>query len=236
MKQPLPNSTNYLGAYDRFGNLVRGTLGPQSQEASKGAQDASAQPAPAEKEGDEAQAPEGQESPDELEMAILRQEAKERKAKKDQKDENEDRLPPETVEDLRPFPLNRYFRSQPVLSEELREAIYQSVVSGGMTVPLASIHYGVSNERVGAVIRLKQMEKEWIAQVRLHFRPSANGMMKLYNIRLVFKTPTWLHNKLYVQSELQTLLFPSSVHTSGSSPLMEVCRAKLWPFRTRKRC
>lgn len=74
-------------------------------------------------------------------------------------------LPPETEEDLRPFPANPFFRSQPVLSEDLREAIYQRVKKDGATVSLASVEFGVSNERVGAVVRLKQMEKEWIAQV-----------------------------------------------------------------------
>ena len=51
------------------------------------------------------------------------------------------------------------------MSEELREAIYQRVAKDGATVSLASVEFGVSNERVGAVVRLKQLEKEWIAEV-----------------------------------------------------------------------
>jgi hypothetical protein len=157
LKQPIPNSTNYLGAYDRFGNLVRAGPGWQAQQRKKKASSAD--------KGEEATSLEGQES-DEPEMAVRRLEEEANKTQK--KGEEEERLPPETLEDLRPFPLNKYFRSQAVLSEELREAIYQYMADPvePHTVPGTSSQFGVSNERVGAVFRLKQMEKEWIAQVR----------------------------------------------------------------------
>jgi hypothetical protein len=106
---------------------------------------------------------EGQESVDALDAAVSKNEKKEKETQKDGTQEG--RLPPETLEDLRPFPLNKYFRSQPVLSEELREAIYQFVTRDGHSLQLASTSFGVSNERIGAVVRLKQMEKEWIAKV-----------------------------------------------------------------------
>jgi hypothetical protein len=116
-------------------------------------------------EAEPEKAPEGQEDLDALEKAIREGEAEEKEAKKSSKeDEDDEKLPPETAEDLRPFPLNQYFRSQPVLSEDLREAIYHRVKRDGATVSLASVEFGVSNERVGAVVRLKQLEKEWIAQ------------------------------------------------------------------------
>jgi hypothetical protein len=160
LKDPIPGSTNYLGAYDKFGNLVRARPGWQRnkradavKEEPQGAQEANNEDALG-----------GQEQPaDELEMAVRREEDDLTKTKKK---EDDNKLPPETAEDLRPFPLNKHFRSQPVLSEDLREAIYQRVVKGGATVALASVEFGVSNERVGAVVRLKQMEKEWLAQVR----------------------------------------------------------------------
>jgi len=89
------------------------------------------------------------------------------------------KLPPETAEDLRPFPLNQYFRSQPVLSEDLREAIYKRVKKDGATVSLASVEFGVSNERVGAVVRLKQMEKEWIAQGKTLAIPYSKAVLSM---------------------------------------------------------
>jgi hypothetical protein len=128
------------------------------------------------KDANAAQTPAGQED---LDVG----EAESRDAKKASKEPEVDgSLPPETAEDLRPFPLNRYFRSQAVLSEDLREAIYKRVKRDGATVSLASVEFGVSNERVGAVVRLKQMEKEWIAQVRcLHSLPPLDMMRQLQN-------------------------------------------------------
>jgi hypothetical protein len=171
MKDPLPNSTNYLGAYDKYGNLVRAGPGWRRNAADKGVAKGEQSAMKAEEvtkdpEADPEKAPAGQEDLDELEAAIREGEAAERDGKKTNKEEEDDsKLPPETAEDLRPFPLNQYFRSQPVLSEDLREAIYQRVKKDGATVSLASVEYGVSNERVGAVVRLKQLEKEWVAQV-----------------------------------------------------------------------
>ena len=161
---------------------------------------------------EETQTPEGQESLEALEDA-----AQKEKAEKKDEEQDDSVLPPETAEDLRPFPLNQYFRSQPVLSEDLREAIYQRVKRDGATVPLASVEFGVSNERVGAVVRLKQMEKEWVAQVCSHILlllplPTSD-MMRHYKIRLVFRTTTWLHsiNRSCASAERQHLL--QSIHT-----------------------
>jgi hypothetical protein len=156
LKEPIPGSTNYLGAYDKFGNLVRAAPGWQRKKAEEKKE--------IEKKAEtETETPGGQEVVDELEMSVRRDAQKRGKAQK----EDDNALPPETEEDLRPFPMNKYFRSQPVLSEDLREAIYQRVKRDGATVALASVEFGVGNERVGAVVRLKQLEKEWIAQVRL---------------------------------------------------------------------
>jgi hypothetical protein len=173
---------------------------------------------PKKAETDAVKAPEGQESADALESAIRQGEADAKDAKaKGKEDQDDNKLPPETAEDLRPFPLNQYFRSQPVLSEELREAIYQRVKRDGATVSLASVEYGVSNERVGAVVRLKQMEKEWVAQVCLLFSLFAllptpsHDMMRPYKIRLVLKTSTWLQNISYALAERHQLLYRISV-------------------------
>ncbi|KAJ4356743.1 uncharacterized protein N0V89_004779 [Didymosphaeria variabile] len=172
LKQPLPGSTNYLGAYDKFGNLVRGgTMPEKAPEKPKEGEAAAKEGA----EGESAPVVEGQESADELDAALRQHEKEEQATKKD----DENKLPPETAEDLRPFPLNKFFRSQPVLSEELREAIYQFVVKEGKTVPLASITFGVSNERVGAVVRLKQMEKQWIAQGKTLAMPYSKAVLEM---------------------------------------------------------
>jgi Eukaryotic mitochondrial regulator protein len=69
---------------------------------------------------------------------------------------------------LMPFPLNQNFKSEPVLSEEFREIIYLKVVEEKMPVRSVSAEYGVSMERVGAVVRMKQMERDWVQQVSYH--------------------------------------------------------------------
>jgi hypothetical protein len=77
----------------------------------------------------------------------------------------EGKLPPEEKLDLRPFPLNSDFVSQSVLSEELREEIYNRVVNGGKSVKIVSAELGVDMNRVGAVVRLKTIEKDWVKKV-----------------------------------------------------------------------
>jgi hypothetical protein len=96
------------------------------------------------------------------------------------------------AETLRPFPENRSFISQPVLSEELREMIYLKVVRDGLTVRTVSTLMGVSMERVGAVVRMKQMERDWVKHVShlpfLQHHAQHSTMMITFKNRLVFKT------------------------------------------------
>jgi hypothetical protein len=180
LKEPIPDSTNYLGAYDKYGNLVRANPGWQRGDGAKKAASTEKETAEIEAKAEKPaeETPAGQENLDELEAAIRSGEAEENEAKTSGEEQDDGKLPPETAEDLRPFPLNQYFRSQPVLSEDLREAIWHRVKKDGATVSLASVEFGVSNERVGAVVRLKQMEKEWIAQVcLLHFSTTSYSPM-----------------------------------------------------------
>lgn len=74
-------------------------------------------------------------------------------------------VPRESRQDLRPFPLNPAFVSQSVLSGELRNAIYEHVVVRGKSVRAVSVLFGVDMRRVGAVVRLVELEKRWIKEV-----------------------------------------------------------------------
>ena len=76
------------------------------------------------------------------------------------------RFPPSYDTSLYPFPLNAYFRSQPVLSEEFRQEIFERVVERGWSVREVSAAMGVSMERVAAVVRLGEVEKRWEGEVR----------------------------------------------------------------------
>lgn len=64
-----------------------------------------------------------------------------------------------------PFPLNPAFKSQSVLSEESREEIWQRVIVQGEALKAVSAKFGVDMRRVAAVVRLKEVEKTWEAQV-----------------------------------------------------------------------
>jgi hypothetical protein len=74
-------------------------------------------------------------------------------------------LPPESRNDFRPFPINPDFISQSVTSEELREAVWSKVMRDGMSVKAVSASMGVEMSRVGAIVRLKEIEKDWLSQV-----------------------------------------------------------------------
>jgi hypothetical protein len=67
--------------------------------------------------------------------------------------------------DLQPFPLNRHFISQPVTSEAMRENIWEAIMKDGKSVSVVSAQTQVDMRRVGAIVRLKEVEKEWMRQV-----------------------------------------------------------------------
>ena len=147
-RQPLPNSTNYLNAYDQSGNLVRArdaTLRGQEKEEDKDEEEV--------KDEDEGEEDEGGASKDKVK----------KRSAKGMVDGVP--LPKETPDDLMPYPMNRQFRSQPVLSEDLKNAIWKRVMEEGKSVRDVSAALGVEMRRVGAVVRLKAVEKEWEKQV-----------------------------------------------------------------------
>ncbi len=68
-----------------------------------------------------------------------------------------------------PFPANRHFNSDPVLSESFREMIWRRAVPGGESLKVLSAEIGVDLRRVAAVVRLKEVEKKWEAEVSWNF-------------------------------------------------------------------
>ena len=77
-------------------------------------------------------------------------------------------IPKESLDDLMPFPMNRQFRSQPVLSEEFKDEIFKRW-KDGYSVRRVSSDLQVEMRRVGAVIRLKAVEEQWKSEVSLEF-------------------------------------------------------------------
>lgn len=138
-RHPLPGSTNYLNAYDRSGRLLR----VREENA----------PANVTQNQQSSGNPDGSMT---LGAAGKNLEAAESKP-----------LPREHGDDFLVFPLNRHFKSQSVLSEELRDEIWRRVKEEGKTVREVSVELDVEMRRVGAVIRLKAVEEGWRQQVSL---------------------------------------------------------------------
>jgi len=161
-RQPLEGSTNYLGAYSKEGQLNRG----QGREEDQDEQDPEGELDQAEKQDSTLDINELERKETEGELRANAANAAKQRGKKKRK------IPAERKEDLRPFPLNQNFHSESVLSEELREIIYLKIVEDKMTVRSVSSELGVTMERVGAVVRMKQMERDWLRKVSYTFYPS----------------------------------------------------------------
>jgi hypothetical protein len=171
LKLPRPDrNPNYLGA------IARDDLGEKAFNASAAAKGQEGAPS------EEAKKDEDGEKSDSETFDPNEEERKEaEKSSYSSADKDTRKKPrPRKLEkrDLTPFPLNKHFMSQPVLSEEFREVLYLKVVEEKMSVRSVSAEYGVSMERVAAVVRMKQMERDWVQQVsRHHHFPTKPDMM-----------------------------------------------------------
>lgn len=66
----------------------------------------------------------------------------------------------------RPFPNNPNFVSESILSEELRNEVYNRVVEEKKSVRAVSMDLGIDMKRIAAVVRLVELEKRQREQVR----------------------------------------------------------------------
>ncbi|KXH43858.1 hypothetical protein CSIM01_12014 [Colletotrichum simmondsii] len=93
-----------------------------------------------------------------------------------------------------PFPMNPFFRSEPVLSEMLRDEVYRRVTVAKQSLKLVSAELGMDVRRVAAVVRMKEIEKQWVKETYADFadmrmepssqrkplaRPYAQAMMSM---------------------------------------------------------
>jgi len=145
-KAPREGSTNYLNAYSADGQLKREV---EHQEKLAKEEADKKRRAGRERRG----APDSPESAD----------AAAKKAEEAKK------IPPESARDLQPFPMNQAFRSQSVLPDKLKEQIWADIMEEGKSVREVSVELGVDMRRVGAVVRLLEIQKEWKRVVSLIF-------------------------------------------------------------------
>lgn len=97
-------------------------------------------------------------------------------------------IAPERREDLRPFPNNKAFYSEGILSEALRLEIWRRVQIQGHSIRQTSAEFQVEMRRVAAVVRLVEIERRMKAEVclvNLGPRPSNS-----------FPSPTMMNTKI----------------------------------------
>lgn len=192
-RDPLPGSTNYMCAYDTSGRLIRAK--DESQFAAR-----VVVPEEQEKEIQEKEIEDGLNAEQREERFVARQEARSRQADIDPRSS----LPRERFGDLRPYPMNISFRSERVLSEELREELYTQVVERGMDVSTVSAAFGVDIRRVAAVVRLKTIEKRWIEKVSFYRVLSSPFPFMMISIQSISLQDNYMVTQLALRASLTT--------------------------------
>ncbi|KAJ4298416.1 Two-component response regulator SSK1p [Collariella sp. IMI 366227] len=112
-----------------------------------------------------------------------------------------------------PFPNNPFFRSEPVLSDDARERIWSAVMRQGMPLKAVSAEYKVDVRRVAAVVRMKEVEKKWLAEGKPMAVPYHNAMSQMLpQAKLVQgERPFEPINDIHVHSyTMQQLFVPTS--------------------------
>ncbi|KAF7593237.1 hypothetical protein BBP40_011778 [Aspergillus hancockii] len=90
---------------------------------------------------------------------------------------------------LRPFPLNNNFLSEPILSMELRNEVYHRVVNLKKSVRAVSVDLGIDMRRVGAVVRLVELEKRQKQQGKPQALPYARAVHEMVPTTPLYDNP-----------------------------------------------
>lgn len=65
---------------------------------------------------------------------------------------------------LKPFPMNPYYKNESVLNNATQELIWNKVMLENMSIKAVSAMMSVDMRRVAAVVRLKEVEKQWMQE------------------------------------------------------------------------
>ncbi|KAK5191172.1 hypothetical protein LTR96_003112 [Exophiala xenobiotica] len=125
----------------------------------------------------------------------------------------------ETEQDLRPFPMNRYFVSQSILSEELQHEIWQRVQVQQKSVRQVSIEMGVDMRRVAAVVRLVEVEKRMIAEKKelaIPYAKAVHSMLPVNKINEKTRKPMEPHESIN-DLEQHPLTYPQIFYPTSES-------------------
>ena len=160
-RQPVPGQPNYVGNQGAR---------PSGGATSRGARDEADEDEDEDEEGEEGE--EGEEDDAETEgtgkgknVKALEDAAEEdkgrsrggRRGREGEKERDEPKL--------QPFPLNPHFISQSIPSEALRYEVHRRVTQENKSVREVSVELGVEMRRVGAIVRLVELEKKMRREV-----------------------------------------------------------------------
>ncbi|KAI0153847.1 eukaryotic mitochondrial regulator protein-domain-containing protein [Pestalotiopsis sp. NC0098] len=114
-----------------------------------------------------------------------------------------------------PFPMNPQFVSKPILTDGARELIWSKVIEKGETIKAVSAELGVDINRVAAVVRLKEVEKDMIAKGKELAIPYQNAIMGMVPTKFYRKDeqnrPLEAINELHVHTHtMKQLYWPTS--------------------------
>ncbi|KAJ9484273.1 hypothetical protein VN97_g9101 [Penicillium thymicola] len=88
----------------------------------------------------------------------------------------------EGPESARPFPNNQNFFSEPILSEELRNEVYNRIIEQKKSARVVSTELGIDMKRIAAVVRLVELEKRQRAQDKPLALPYARAVHEMVPI------------------------------------------------------
>lgn len=91
---------------------------------------------------------------------------------------------------LHPFPHNLHCKTASVISDKLKQKLYNEVVVTG-TLPQELAHkYGIKLTRVEAIVKLQQIEKEWREKVCILFAERMSLLISLEDTNVVKNAET----------------------------------------------
>lgn len=105
-----------------------------------------------------------------------------------------------------PFPLNPFFRSERVLSEEMRQLLVEEVREKKKPIKVVSIEQGVDARRIAAVLRMKDIERQWKQEGKQLATPYAKAMLRILPVHrpgnLDFEPVNEMHVHKLTQQQL----------------------------------
>ncbi|KJR89692.1 uncharacterized protein SPSK_06456 [Sporothrix schenckii 1099-18] len=108
------------------------------------------------------------------------------------------------------MPRNQAFKNQSVLSESMREFVYSKIVHGGESIKGLAASTGIDMRRIAAVVRLKQIEKQWAEQGKQLATPYRKAVLDMLpsfgtyhqNRGFAYENINEIHTHAYTKQQL----------------------------------